>query len=99
LEGLIQRVDSWIFLLMADIEEKESYPIVGKVLNLFREGNAYEAMLAIPSIKGGNGAPIFDFNGSVIGFQESVFLKHKFVCAKPLLYLKKWLEEVLDQMP
>jgi hypothetical protein len=93
------KVHSWYFMLVVDNEPEEEYPMAGKILNIFQEEHSYSAMLTIPSIVGGSGSPIFDFNGFIIGFQDSVFIKNRFVCATSLLYIKKWMEETLDSMP
>ncbi|MCB1107679.1 MAG: trypsin-like peptidase domain-containing protein [Chlamydiia bacterium] len=88
-------IGSNVFMSSGNISQNENFPMMGRVLNTFKNGNVREAMIAIPNLLGGRGSPIFNADGSIIGVQIGSYIYRNFVSALPLLFLENWINETL----
>jgi hypothetical protein len=91
------RTNTTVFVPFAEVTENERYPALGKVLKMTRANNQYTAMVAIRSMVGSNGLPIFNTEGSIIGMKAGSYNKKSFLFCCPMVRLKKWINETLDQ--
>ena len=81
-------LNSFTFLSYSEMEKNESFPLMGKVLHIFRSDNIHKVMIAIPTCDGGNGTAIFNVSGEIIGIQTASYVKNDFVCCLPIFYLE-----------
>lgn len=86
-------LDSYVFLSGLDLEIGKNYPIMGKVIEKSKYRNIDEVVTGIPRFQGGEGAPVFNTDGSVIGINHVFYSKErgKMVAFIPLKDLKGWL--------